>query len=216
MIFRGRKREIAAINSELGKEKNIILTGKFGIGKTTLVKKISQIAGERWLFLFSDFSETPSKVCQDLLKALKPKRSVRDRKKYIDYKKCRSMISEIVSKSERQCVIVLDNIEKLTPRKLDLIRYWEWKRSCLFIAIPEHFLSKEDINQLRICLYPSRVINLRYISAEQTRRFFQDCAARYQLQWTESDIHMLSLASKGYPLGMKEFVMRELKTQKEI
>jgi AAA+ ATPase superfamily predicted ATPase len=87
MSFFGRKREIAAINSGLIKERNIILTGKFGIGKTTLVKEFARMNRERWLFLFSDFSETPSKICHDLLKALKPKGSLKELKT-LDYKKC--------------------------------------------------------------------------------------------------------------------------------
>jgi hypothetical protein len=32
MPFWGREREIAAIRAELGKDKNVILTGKYGLG----------------------------------------------------------------------------------------------------------------------------------------------------------------------------------------
>ncbi len=210
MSFYGRKREMAAINSGLIKERNIILTGKFGIGKTTLVKEFSRINRERWLFLFSDFSETPSKICQDLLKALKPKIPSRELKQ-VSYKKCRSMILDMAHKSEQRCVIVLDNIKKLTPQKLDLIRHLEWDRPFIFIAIPENFLPVEDLLQLRTSLYPSRVIRLQYLSSEQTTSYFRYYSIKHNLSWTESHIHMLTLATRGYPLEMREHVNKAKK-----
>jgi predicted ATPase len=214
MPFWGREREIAAIRAELGKDKNVILTGKYGIGKTTLVKEVAKMHGERGLFLFADFSEPPSKVCNDLLAALRPRRSSGKRTRYLGYKQSRSLIADLTAKTRRRCVIVLDNIEKLTPQRLGLIRYLAWDKPCLFIAIPESFLPEDDLSRLRACIYPSKVIRLRYLSAKQTERFFRDCATKHQFHWTESDIHVLTLATKGYPLAMREFVSRELERQK--
>ncbi len=92
MHFYGREREIATITSALGKEKNFILTGKYGIGKTTLIKKASKKQGERRHFLFSDFSKPPSEVCHDLLNVLNPKSCSKKRVRHTGYKQSRSMI----------------------------------------------------------------------------------------------------------------------------
>ncbi|MBN1833411.1 MAG: hypothetical protein JW896_15005, partial [Deltaproteobacteria bacterium] len=119
------------------------------------------------------------------------------------------------AKTKRQCVMVLDNIEKLTPQRLALIRYLAWDKPCLFIAIPERFLPEEDLFRLRVCLYPFRVIRLRHLNADQTAGYFMYSVKKHRLSWTESDIHVLTLATKGYPLAMRESVTRELKWQKE-
>ena len=116
MLFWGRERELAAITAALGSDKSVILTGKYGIGKTTLVKEVAKKNGKKWRFLFADFSKTPSTVCNDLLAALKPKRTPGERTTYLGYKQSRSLIADLTSKTKRRCVIVLDNIEKLTPQ----------------------------------------------------------------------------------------------------
>jgi energy-coupling factor transporter ATP-binding protein EcfA2 len=214
MPFWGREKEIAAITAALEKKRNVILTGKYGIGKTTLVKEVAKINGERWRFLFADFSKPPSRVCHDLLAVLRPIRPFRGRTKYPGYKQSRTLIADLATKTERQCVIVLDNIEKLTPQRLDLIRRLAQGESFLFIAIAERFLSEDDLFHLRACLYPSKVVRLRYLSAKQTAGFFRHCAGKHRFRWTESDIHMLTLATKGYPLAIREFVLREIERQK--
>jgi hypothetical protein len=216
MLFWGRKKEIAAVTAALSKKKKLVLTGKYGIGKTTLVRQVAETNGERWRFLFADFSNTPARICNDLLRELRPKRSSAGRTRYVGYKTGRFLIADLASKSKRRLVIVLDNIAKLTPQKLNLIRYLAWDKPSLFIAITERFLPEEDLFQLRANLYPSRQIKLGYLSAEQTSEFFRFCAEKHGFRWTENHIHMLALATKGYPLAMREFIAKELERQKMI
>jgi len=214
MLFWGRERKIAAITAALAEDKNLVVTGKYGIGKTTLVKETAKINGERWRFLFADFSKTPAKVCNNLLTELRPKRASRGGAGYEYYKGSRSLIVELASKDNRRCVIVLDNIAKLTCQRLDLIRYLHRDSPLLFTAIAERFLPEDDLFHLRACLYPSELVSLRNLSAKQTAGFFRYFGNKNQLPWTESDIHMLTLATKGYPLAMKQFVTRERERQK--
>jgi MoxR-like ATPase len=44
MIFVGRKKEITAILKSLEKGENVILTGHYGMGRTSLIRHISQLA----------------------------------------------------------------------------------------------------------------------------------------------------------------------------
>jgi hypothetical protein len=216
MLLWGREREIASITAALAQDKNLILTGKYGIGKTSLVKQTAEMNGERGRFLFVDFSKTPAKVCQDLLAELRPKRSSVGRIRHAGYKADRSLIADLASKTKRRCVMVLDNIEKLTPQKLGLIRYLARDKPFLFIAIAERFLPEDDLFHLRACLYPSKVIRLRYLSPNQTAGFFRYYANKHRFRWAESDIHTMTLATRGYPLAMRESVTRELERQKGI
>lgn len=212
MHFAGREREIAKIEKSLAQGKNIVVVGKYGVGRTSLVRRIAGLFGDQWRFLFVDFSRTPAEACNELLKKLKPKGSCRTR--HQDYKRARSLVVDLASKQARRCVIVLDNIEKLTIQKMGLIRYLEGDKHFLFIAVAERFLPGDDIFQLRTCLYPSVLIMLGNLSAEKTAGFFRYYAGKHQFPWTESEIHMLTLGTGGYPLAMRESVTRELQRQR--
>jgi len=214
MLFRGRDREIAAVTAALAKGQNLILTGKYGIGKTTLIRRSAEINAARWQFLFADFAKTPAQVCRDVLAGFGVPKHTAGRSRSIAYKSGRGLLADLGLRAKRRCILVLDNIAKLTPPRLDLIRYLVWDRQFLFIAIPERFLSQKDLFKLRACLYPSRAIRLRYLNADQTTEFFRHCARKHRLGWTESDIRMLTRTTKGYPLAMQEFVTREIERRK--
>ncbi len=214
--FIGREREMAGIRKALTGKRNLVVTGKFGIGRTSLIKQFARLNEEQWRFLFADFSQPPARVCHEILSQLKPKSHdlSRGRIRSLGYKRAESLIISLASKDKRQYVIALDNIEKLTPQRLRLIRDLIRERVFVLIAIAEPFLPEEDLFQLRVCLYPSTLMMLRNLSAEQTAGFFRYFGNKNQIPWTESDIHVLSLAAKGYPLAMREFVTRAIERRK--
>jgi len=215
MHFIGREREMAGIRRALTGRRNLVVTGKFGIGRTSLIKQFARLNDEQWRFLFSDFSQPPAKVCHDLLWQLEPKSHdvSRSRIRSLGYQRAQSLIISLASKDKRRPVIALDNIEKLTPQRLSFIRDLTREGVFIFIAIAEPFLPEEDLFHLRVCLYPSTQMRLRNLSSEQTARFFRVLGTKNQFPWTENDIHVLSLATKGYPLAMREFVTRALERQ---
>jgi hypothetical protein len=57
MNFVGRKHEIAVILKSLRQNRNVILSGKYGVGRSSLVKHIARLNPETWQFLFADFSK---------------------------------------------------------------------------------------------------------------------------------------------------------------
>jgi len=216
MHFIGREREMAGIRRALTGRRNLVVTRKFGIGRTSLIKQFARLNDEQWRFLFADFSQPPAKVCHDLLSQLKPKSHDLSRRRIrsLGYTRTKSLIISLASKDNRQYVVALDNVEKLTPQRLSLIRDLTREGVFIFIAIAEPFLPEEVFFQLRVCLYPSTLLRLRNLSSEQTARFFRYLGTKNHFPWTESDIHVLSLAAKGYPLAMREFVTRALERRK--
>jgi MoxR-like ATPase len=58
MIFVGREIETEHITKELYQGKNIIVGGKFGIGRTSMIKEIASSLQNEWRFIFVDFSQT--------------------------------------------------------------------------------------------------------------------------------------------------------------
>lgn len=120
----------------------------------------------------------------------------------------------LASKVKRRYVIVLDNIGKLSPHKLALIRYLTWEKRFLFIAIAESFLPEDDLFRLHACLYPSKLICLQSLSLKHATEFFRSFSSKYHFFWTQNHIRMLATATGGYPFGMRDFVTRELERRK--
>jgi hypothetical protein len=213
VYFVGRERETARVIKALDQRRNIVLTGKYGMGRTSLVRYVAEATEKRWRFLFVDFSKTPARICNELLAALTPERNPKDHPVYIRYKAARFFVAKVEFGDKPQPVIVLDNIRKLSTQRVAFIRYLAWNRRFLFIALPENFLPEADVSHLRTVLYPSDLVRLGKLGAKPAADFFRHFSDKHRFQWTRSHIRMLVTASRGYPLGMKDFVKDELQRQ---
>jgi len=207
MYFVGREREMREVKRTLEEGNNVIVSGKFGMGRTSLIKHIAD-THDQWRFIFLDFSKPPGHVCNHLLVELFPKR--RSGREYVKYKSSRFQILTRDLEDNRKHILVLDDIAKLTSPKLDLLRHLTWESRFLFIAIVESFLPRNDLFQLRTWLNPSVMISLRRLNIRDGVEFFKRYAKVHHLDWTESQITGLAMAAGGYPLRMKEISAREL------
>ena len=161
---------------------------------------------QRWEFIFTDFSKTPSIVCNDILRKVTPKKQSKHRHQYIKYKTARSLVAHLTLKDNRQPVIVLDNISELSHQKLSFIQYAVFPKKLIFIAISESFLSDNDLFQLRAALMPSHLLKIRNLGTKNSVAFFRCVAQKNNLNWSDQHIRMLAKVTGGYPLGMKEFI----------
>ena len=209
MVFVGREKETRQIVRALEKGGNVIITGKFGMGRTKLVRYVADNYGERWRFVFVDFSKTPGQVCTDILTEISPGKQFKQPDQYQRYKTKRHQIATVKCKDARQVVFVLDNIEKLTSQRLALIRYLSWGKRFPFIAIAESFLREEDFFLLRAELLPEHVIKLGRISRRDSIAYFHAASERNGFQWESERIRMMAETVRGYPLSMREIVTRE-------
>lgn len=216
MDFVGREKEIRQIQRALEGGKNIILTGKYGMGRTCLLKKVAQVAGDRWRFVFADFSRTPGNVCADLAAELLPDGKGQGRGGNRGYKSDRFRITHLDLKESRPHVLVLDGIGKLSAPKVDLIRHLAAKGRFRLVAIVEAFMGEKDLLHLRARLMPSMLIHLSYLSRKSAQEFFRRFSKHHHFQWTEEEIQSLAETSGGYPLGMKEIVNRNLARSRSI
>lgn len=210
MFFLGREREITRITKALSQGENIVVTGKYGVGKTALIKHVAEQNAGKWRFLFADFSQAPGKVCHDLLAEL-PHKKKKGCAKYLAYKQSRSLLLNLAAKDPRPFVLVLDNLGKLSPQKLTLIRYLLFEKQFLFIIITERFLDPDDFFRMRACLYPCLRIDLQNLGEKKALEFLKYFLTHHQLHWTDERIRMLVKTSKGYPLGMLDFILQEMK-----
>lgn len=135
MYFVGRERETARVVRALDQGKNVVVTGKYGVGRTSLIRHVAELTQEGWRFLFADFSQTLGRMCHDLLAKLTPGKNLKDYPACAKYKVARSFIVNMEFGDKKQPVIVLDNVGKLSQQKLAFIRYLAREKRFLLIAL---------------------------------------------------------------------------------
>ncbi|HUJ15676.1 MAG TPA: hypothetical protein VL284_17950 [Thermoanaerobaculia bacterium] len=179
MFFVGRHQEIATIEAAIAAGRNVIVRGKFGIGRTALVREVAGRNASRCKFVFTEFS------------APKLERAI------------------AANRRRHKTILVLDDIRRMTHPKRELLRKLRASPSLLFIAILERFVSADDLMRFRVALDPAVVVTLDYLDDESSIRFFSHHARRLGLPWTETDIEMLAHAMHGYPGEMTQLIQRE-------
>ena len=209
MEFVDRKREIAAIIKSLKQNRNVVLAGKYGVGRSSLVKQISGTYSETWHFLFGDFSKTVARSCSDMINQLAPRDHKAQQHHYTRLMYAKDILKGKKATADLPRVIVLDNIDKLSRPKIAFLRDMRLESDLLFIAITESFLPETDLFRLRATLYPADVLTLHNLKRKETVTFFRNFSQRKRLGWSENFIQMLAASTGGYALLMQEIAQRE-------
>jgi hypothetical protein len=213
-FFVGREKETRQIIKALARGDNVILSGKYGIGRTSLMRKVAEVARDRWAFVFLDFSQTPGRVCSHLMTSLLPQE--KESRKAMGYRHNRFRIANLDFDDQRKPILVLDDIGKLTFQKVELIRYLAMGKRFHFVALVEIFLLADKLALLRAWLHPALLLKVPYLGGESARQFFRHYSKKYFFGWTDGEIHELAAISGGYPLGMKEILTRNLLRSERI
>jgi hypothetical protein len=216
MRFVGREKETEQIKEALEGGKNVIVSGKYGIGRTSLIKHVAEMMQKEWRFLFLDFSETPGKLCQQLIARLWPEKKYSGRNEFSKYRSARFRIVSLQFNDSRRHVLVLDNVAKLSAQKIDFIRYLAWEKRFRFVAIVESFISRDDFLCLRVRLYPAETIMLQNLDKRKVYEFYQHLSEQHRFHWTEGHIKNLAEITGGYPLRIQEISLRELERRKQF
>ena len=210
MDFVGRKREIAAVMRSLAQGRNVVVTGRFGIGRSRMVKQMATLHADTWQFLFADFSRPASQSCNDLIHQILPHRGGSRRNRYTRMSDAKDILAGKTSPAHLPRVVVLDNIGKISRPKLAFIRDLRFDGELLFIAIVERFLPEADLFLLRSVLYPADTVLLQNLGKKETEDFFRTAARKKNLDWDEKVIRGLAASSEGYPLLMTERLHKEM------
>ena len=205
-MFFGRQIETKQLIASLSSDRNVILSGKYGMGRTSLVRHVGRIMQGKWKFLFADFSKTPDQVCRELESQLKREIIYKKKAEPVRYKSRRRRLAAAASKDPVRHVLVLDNIAKLTAQKLSLIRYWVMEGSFLFVAVTETFIAESELLALRLALLPADVMQIRRMQMKDSMEMIRACAERFKLSWTDQQLRAAALVTRGYPLGIVELI----------
>jgi hypothetical protein len=202
MLFVGRKSEKNKIVASLRQGKNIILGGKFGIGRTSIIKEIAVLLADENKFIFVDFGLTPAKMSEKLMKGLALFARFTKSNKKMGYKSMRYRISNFESSEKKQPVIVFDNIAKLTNQKIIFLRHLVLEKHFQFVAIVENFLSPNDLYRLKALLLPVDLLSLHHLKTDDVLSFMRLYSEKHNLNWSNVFIRKMADLIGGYPLGL--------------
>ncbi|HEY6321836.1 MAG TPA: AAA family ATPase, partial [Thermoanaerobaculia bacterium] len=116
--FVGREQETAALAAALAAGLNVVVEGKYGMGRTALLRQVEAALGRAYRFAFADGDLTPAAICEQWLAALAGAKRRRPER----YLAVRAALLRVPLADPRPHVLVLDNLCRLTPPKADLIR----------------------------------------------------------------------------------------------
>ena len=201
-MFIGRKNEASHMIRELQQGNNIILGGKYGTGRTSLVRHLASTFLNEWKIVFVDFSQTPGKMSGKLMKELGLKARFKKTGKKMGYRSMRYCISNFESSKRKQTVIVFDNIAKLTNQKIIFLKYLVQEKHFQFIAIVENFLSARDLECLKAILLPANYLLLRNLKRNDVASFIQLYSDKHNFNWSDNYIQDLTAVAGGHPLSI--------------
>jgi hypothetical protein len=209
MLFVDREREARRIAKELAGGHHVIVTGPYGIGRTSLLRKLSESTRDRYRFVFLDFERPVAEMCRFLFVELFPRRGGKRKAAELRSSGVRFRIATWRPEDPRRHVLVLDNVARLSHRKLGLIGDLAASKRYALVAIVESFLPAAEMERIRGRLAPAPVIRLGRLSDERAREYFALASQSYGMGWTRDRIAAAAAGAGGYPLGMWEAVTRE-------
>jgi hypothetical protein len=204
MDFVGREQEIAQIATALAAGTNVVLSGTFGVGRTSLVHQVAAESRGVWQFVFADFSRPPAAVCRQLVLQLCPLRRSRRWNEEPPYRKARRRLLDAAREAAPSVVFVLDDVARMTPAKWEFVSVLTGAPQLRVVVVVESFLPESDVTRLRACLYPSVRLHLGRLPAPRSHEFFERVSTRIGLGWSRDQIRGLAVRGGGYPLAMVE------------
>jgi len=212
--FVGRQRELGYLRRELLAGRSIVLTGPFGIGRTSLLRHAADEMGREWTFVFADLEKSPGEAWRELFAALFPRVWERQRRrgevKSVQWTRYRVLHRR--SESRRPHVVVLDNVARLSAPRLDFVR--RLREAFQVVAIVEDFLPEDAKAVLCAALWARPPLRLPHLSQAVTEAYFEECSLRHGFGWGRGEIEGLAQAVGGFPLGMREAVESQLRRRK--
>jgi hypothetical protein len=176
--FVGRTRELSLLAHELEAGHNIVLTGAFGSGRTTLVKALSAHVANPFLFWHE----------QDTRRTM------------------RAAIArehDAHGATGEPPVVVLDDAVHVSAPRRRFMRELLRGARCQIIVVVERSMSSDQLAHLRAILGAARLVQLRPLSTSTTVRYFSSAVKELGLAWSADDIRETARSTHGHPLTMR-------------
>jgi hypothetical protein len=201
MLFVGRETEVERIEGAVRDGRNVVLLGKYGIGRTALVREIAR-QNTSWRCVFTDFGLAGGVICASILAQLLGRSRHAVAEARTARQLARALAAYVPPRRVTQVVIVLDNVAKVTRPKIELLKMLRASDQLLIVAILERFVPSDALMRMRVALDPALVVRLDALDVETSVRFFAAAVSQFELPWSESDTTLLARTTHGYPLEM--------------
>ena len=150
MPFVGRTYELRQLARLLNEGRNVVLTGVYGSGRTTLLRELARKErGRQFIFWGSRDSQRALRITVKKLCAVRTRPPDRV-----------------------PVVVVLDDVVRITPQRLRSLRELVRATRCQIIVIVERSVSSGDVARLRAALEAARLICLGSLTRSATERYF--------------------------------------------
>jgi hypothetical protein len=199
----GREREEARLASALGAGRNAVVSGKYGSGRTALVRHLAGTCAGRFRFALCDFSAPPRDTWATLAAAFLPAKRGKTSIRQTGYRTLRARVLGASLGDGPPAVVVLDDVGRVTPARLDLVRRLSVTDRFLFVAVVERHLPDAERKHLLACLAPCERLRLGPLSQPAVRGFLARASAARGLSWTPEKIEAVARGTGGYPLSMR-------------
>lgn len=206
----GREKEGTRVVAALAAGRNVVVSGKYGSGRTALVRHLARTCAGQLRFVFCDFSAPPRETWATLAEALvPPQRRVVTKGRRGGYRTLRARVLGAPLAAGPPPVVVLDDVGRLTPARHDLVRRLTVSGRFRLVAILERHLPASEHARLLACLAPLERVDLGPLPQPAVRDFLARAAAVRGLAWTSEKIAAVAWGTGGYPLSMRLALEKE-------
>jgi len=181
--FVGRTRELRQIRAALDAGRNVVLTGRFGSGRTTLVRQLAANL-PTYRFVFMDAS-APQRVIRAALRE----------------RRASAGIDDVLA--DAPLVLVLDDVARVTSPRLRLLREIVRAGHPRLVAIVDRAVSSEDVTRLRAVLNAASLIAVGPLDSRATEQYFAEAVERLGIGWSRDEIRSVARSTLGWPLIMR-------------
>lgn len=205
----GREREAARLAAALADGRNVVLSGKYGSGRTALVRHVAETSFGRLRFAFCDLAAPPREAWAALAAALVPERRRASASRRGGFRTLRARVLGAPLSDGPPPVVVLDDVGRLTPARLDLVRRLSVTDRFRFVAIVERHLPEAERARLLTCLAPVERLRLGPLPLPAVRDFLARASAERGLGWGPERIAAVATGTGGHPLSMRLALERD-------
>lgn len=184
MPFVGRTHELRRLARLLDEGRNVVLTGVYGSGRTTLLRQFAGKERSRQ-FVFWD-SRNSQRALRITVEKLYAVRTVHNR-----------------PGDRTPPVVVIDDVVQVTTQRLRSLRELLRAHRCQIIVIVEGSVPRGDVTRLRVALDAARLVGLGPLSRSATERYFSLVAREHNLGWNLDEIRSTARSTHGHPLIMR-------------
>lgn len=182
--FVGRTRELMRVARLLNEGRNVVLTGVYGSGRTTLLRQLaSNERGRQFVFWDNRGSQRALRIAVEKLCAV---RTVHNR-----------------PRDRPPPVVVVDDVVQITAQRLRSLRELVRADRCQIIVIVEGLVPSADVTRLRAALDAARLVCLGPLSRSATERYFALATRQHTLGWNIDEIRSTARSTHGHPLIMR-------------